>query len=143
MGKRRSILLVDETESDIDVFLDILGDDFDISVATDGPSAIELAIQERPDLILLDVMMPGMDGRKVCRRLKTNRSMASTPVEPSNTLVALQSNSDLVDATPVCSPRPISILSFDLPRSMTLGRSGCPMPYCSSRANSPMVNGSR
>ena len=80
MDKKKLVLLVDDTESNIDVLVGILGDNYDISVAMDGPTAIESAQQEHPDLIILDVMMPGMDGHEVCRRLKANKWTAETPI---------------------------------------------------------------
>jgi CheY-like chemotaxis protein len=48
--------------------------------AADGPEAIDMAHRYRPDLVLLDVVMPRMDGFTVCQRLKSERSMAHTPV---------------------------------------------------------------
>lgn len=80
VDKKKLILLVDDTESNTDVLIEILGDDYDIAVATDGPTAIEVALQEHPDLIILDVMMPGMDGHEVCRRLKSNKWTTDAPV---------------------------------------------------------------
>lgn len=49
-------------------------------VAADGPSGIETAKTERPDLIILDVVMPGMDGIEVCRRLRADPAMKNTPI---------------------------------------------------------------
>jgi two-component system response regulator MprA len=48
---------------------------YDVHVAEDGPQALEIARQEPPDLVLLDVMLPGMDGLEVCRRLRRGTSM--------------------------------------------------------------------
>lgn len=53
---------------------------FDVIEATDGLSAIELAESEQPDLILLDVMMPALDGYEACRRIKDNPKTAHIPV---------------------------------------------------------------
>jgi two-component system, cell cycle response regulator len=53
---------------------------FDVLTASDGPSALELADAQTPDLILLDVMMPGMDGFEVCERLKANPKTRHIPV---------------------------------------------------------------
>jgi len=53
---------------------------YEVIAATDGPSAIELAGRERPDLILLDVMMPGMTGFEVARRLKADPATESIPI---------------------------------------------------------------
>ncbi len=74
-----SILVVDDTETNIDILLTLL-DDYDIAVATDGVSALEIVQEEKIDLILLDIMMPNMDGYEVCRRLKANPATQDIPV---------------------------------------------------------------
>jgi DNA-binding response OmpR family regulator len=51
-----------------------------VLAATDGKTALETPQRERPDLILLDVLMPGIDGYEVCRRLKGNRETQNIPV---------------------------------------------------------------
>ena len=68
----RKILLVDDAEGNIDILLATLGDDFDVRVAMDGPSALDLLERETVDLVLLDIVMPGMDGHEVFRRMKEN-----------------------------------------------------------------------
>ena len=75
-----SILVVDDVESNIDILVGILGDEYDVSVAMDGESALELVAEEALDLILLDIMMPGMDGFEVCRRLKADSETKKIPV---------------------------------------------------------------
>jgi two-component system sensor histidine kinase/response regulator len=76
-----TILIVDDVPENISTlfhFLDI--NNFEVLVARDGESAIELIEYERPDLILLDVMMPGIDGFETCRRLKKNPNTKEIPV---------------------------------------------------------------
>jgi adenylate cyclase len=75
-----SVLVVDDTETNIDILLGVLGDDYEVSVATDGETALELVAESPPDLILLDVMMPGIDGYEVCRRLKQDIKTREIPV---------------------------------------------------------------
>ncbi|MCB1773470.1 MAG: response regulator [Gammaproteobacteria bacterium] len=77
---RRSILIVDDTPENIDVLKGILADAYSIRAATNGELAIKIAQKQRPNLILLDVMMPGMDGYEVCRRLKADMRTADIPV---------------------------------------------------------------
>lgn len=75
-----SILIVDDTEENVDILLDTLGDLYDISVAIDGESAMELLQDSTPDLILLDIMMPGMNGYEMCERLKRETRTAKIPI---------------------------------------------------------------
>lgn len=72
LKKRGIVMIVDDVESEIDILVDILHRDYEICVATDGESAMQVAEEVCPDLILLDILMPDMDGYEVCRRLKEN-----------------------------------------------------------------------
>jgi|GEM_PF-604466 len=74
------ILIVDDEPANIDLLGGILEADGDILFATDGPTALALASRLRPDVILLDVVMPEMDGHAVCRALKADAETAGTPV---------------------------------------------------------------
>ena len=76
-----SILVVDDTPANIDLLREILKSRYKVRVATNGERALEIAQgSPRPDLVLLDIMMPGMDGYEVCRRLKADESTAGIPV---------------------------------------------------------------
>jgi putative two-component system response regulator len=75
-----SILVVDDTKSNLDFLLNTLGDQYDLSVATNGASALALAETSPPDLILLDIMMPGMDGFEVLHRLQQRKTTRNIPV---------------------------------------------------------------
>jgi class 3 adenylate cyclase len=75
------ILIVDDQPMNVDILRTRLAvHGYDILTATDGESALELAQAEPPDLILLDVMMPKMDGIEVCRRLKGDTSLPFMPI---------------------------------------------------------------
>jgi len=75
------LLVVDDTPSSVDLLHAMLRDDFTIKVATNGDRAVAVAQKEpRPAIILLDVMMPGVDGYEACRRLKENPDTALIPV---------------------------------------------------------------
>lgn len=74
------VLIVDDTETNLDILVETLGEDYEVAVAMDGPTALSLAQAQTPDLILLDIMMPGMDGYEVCRRLLADPATAQTPV---------------------------------------------------------------
>ena len=79
--EKKTILLVDDTPANIQVANSILKDDYKIRIATSGPKALELTkVQPRPDLILLDIMMPEMDGYEVCASLKANVETKDIPV---------------------------------------------------------------
>ncbi|MBW1850870.1 MAG: response regulator [Deltaproteobacteria bacterium] len=70
-------LIVDDTETNIDILVDTFGEKYDIAVAMDGESALETVEEDLPDLILLDIMMPGMNGFDVCKQLKDNPETAT------------------------------------------------------------------
>ena len=79
--KHKRILLIDD-EKDL---LELLGEfleasDYEVLKASDGKEGLALARQEKPDLILLDVMMPRMDGYKMCRFLKSQKKCRDIPV---------------------------------------------------------------
>ena len=75
-----SVLVVDDNETNVDILVDTLGDFYDVSVAMDGLTALEAVEENPPDLILLDIMMPEMDGYEVCQRLKASRKTRKIPV---------------------------------------------------------------
>ena len=74
------VLLVDDSPENIQVLGTILQSDYRVFFATDGKRALSLAQNESPDLILLDVVMPEMDGYAVCRALKQDDSTRDIPV---------------------------------------------------------------
>jgi len=79
--KKPELLVVDDLPANIDVMIGILKQNYKVKVATNGAKALEVAASEtKPDLILLDIMMLGMDGLEVCRRLKNDPNTESIPV---------------------------------------------------------------
>ena len=92
----RTILIVDDTPANLGVAVDFLeGKDFTVLVAQDGEEGLQRAQLVLPDLILLDVMMPGIDGFETCRRLK---KIQSTRDIPMIFMTALSDTSDKVKA---------------------------------------------
>ena len=75
------ILVVDDIESHVRLLeAKLTAEYYEVLTASDGPTALAIAASERPDIVLLDVMMPGMDGFSVCRRLKEDDDLAHIPV---------------------------------------------------------------
>ncbi|CAK0741011.1 putative cyclic di-GMP phosphodiesterase VC_1348 [Azospirillaceae bacterium] len=80
-GPKPRILIVDDEPINLKVLSDLLRDSYTLSVAKDGPQALaRMAAGVMPDLILLDIMMPGMDGIMVCEQLKRNPATADVPI---------------------------------------------------------------
>jgi len=71
---------VDDIKANVDVLLEALRGEYKLSVAMDGESALRNAEKNPPDLILLDIVMPGIDGYEVCRRLRASERTREIPV---------------------------------------------------------------
>ena len=81
MATPSTILIVEDHAANRDTLTELLDNpDFRLVEAEDGPTTLKLAAELLPDLILLDVMMPGMDGFEVCRRLRATPALAEVPV---------------------------------------------------------------
>ncbi|KPA10694.1 LuxR family transcriptional regulator [Candidatus Magnetomorum sp. HK-1] len=80
-NKKGIILIIDDNINNIKVLANYLnGNDYITLIAKNGESGIERARFSKPDLILLDIMMPGIDGFETCRRLKKDESTKDIPV---------------------------------------------------------------
>jgi putative two-component system response regulator len=80
-ARQKKVLVVDDTPENIHVLVGILGDEFDMSVAASGEKALKIiSLVPDVDIILLDIMMPEMDGYEVCTILKSNLKTAGIPV---------------------------------------------------------------
>ncbi len=77
---QQTLLVVDDTPANIDVLAGMLKDDYQIKVAKNGEIALKIAKRLPLDLILLDIMMPGIDGFEVCRRLKSDHTTRHIPI---------------------------------------------------------------
>jgi len=78
--ERKTILVVDDTPANIDLLGGILDGEYRIKAALNGEKALKVVAKKAPDLILLDVLMPGMDGYEVCQRLKSDPTSEKIPV---------------------------------------------------------------
>ncbi len=79
-GERPVILIVDDVPGNIKALAEVLRDDYQVLMSTNGRDALEVATSEPVDLILLDVVMPDMDGYEVCEKLKNDHASAAIPV---------------------------------------------------------------
>jgi putative two-component system response regulator len=77
---RKTVLVVDDAPTNLNLLASLLNPNYRVKLAPAGAKALEIAFKSPPDLILLDVMMPGMDGYEVCRHLKSNESTQHIPV---------------------------------------------------------------
>jgi two-component system, cell cycle response regulator DivK len=77
---RKTILVVDDTEFNRDLVVQLLEEDYEILIAENGAEALEKTQEQRPDLILMDLGMPVMDGWEATRQLKANDSLRHIPI---------------------------------------------------------------
>lgn len=75
-----TILIVDDTKINIHILVKILGDDYGLIVSRDAKTALEMISEHNPDLVLLDIMMPEIDGFEVCKRIRSNPKTKDTPI---------------------------------------------------------------
>jgi phosphoserine phosphatase RsbU/P len=74
------VLLVDDAKANLDILVEGLKSDHKLSLALNGEMALQIAARTPPDLVLLDIMMPGLDGYEVCRRLRQMPETAEVPI---------------------------------------------------------------
>ena len=76
----KKILVVEDVEFNRDLIVQLLEDTYEVLTAVDGREGIELAERDRPDLILMDLSLPGVDGWEATRRIKANPALAQIPI---------------------------------------------------------------
>src|SRR4029450_6337760 len=74
------VLLVDDAKANLDILVEGLKSEHKLSLALNGETALQIAARTPPDLVLLDIMMPGLDGYEVCRRLRQMPETAEGPI---------------------------------------------------------------
>ena len=74
------VLMIDDSEAQLDLYALVLQACYRVLLAASGPKGIRMAQTERPDAIVCDLSMPGMDGWEVCRHLKAHPATAANPV---------------------------------------------------------------
>ena len=77
---KKKILVIDDTDWNRDLLVQLLEDDYDVLQAVDGAEGVMKTEQERPDLILMDLGMPVMDGWEATRRIKANDALRQIPI---------------------------------------------------------------
>ncbi len=78
---RKQILIVDDNEDSCQIFTHLLTKEgYEVTLARDGKDGLQKMAQSRPDLVLLDVMLPGMNGFEVCRTIKSSPSFRAIPI---------------------------------------------------------------
>jgi CheY-like chemotaxis protein len=80
MQTQDKILVVDDDLYNIAILKELLDDHYDLQISSNGEQAVEIVREFQPDMILLDIMMPGMDGYEVCRRLRENSMLRDTKI---------------------------------------------------------------
>ena len=80
MKRKKRILIVDDDPINVDVLLEILEGENELAVAESGEEALKTIPRFKPDLILLDIMMPGIDGYEVCRRIRSDEKYKTTKI---------------------------------------------------------------
>lgn len=76
----QKILIVEDNELNLDLLVQLLEDDYELVTANNGADGIEIAEQERPDLILMDMSLPVMDGWEATRRIKAKNGLTHIPI---------------------------------------------------------------
>jgi two-component system, NtrC family, sensor kinase len=112
-----SILIVDDIPANLRVLFELLTQaNFKVSVAKDGESGLEIAKEAAPDLILLDIMMPGMDGFETCRQLKEDPITQEIPV------IFMTALSDVADKVKGFQVGAVDYITKPIEREETLAR---------------------
>lgn len=98
MNNKPRVLIVDDVSSNIHLLMNILKDDYTLIAATNGEKAISLTnMDPQPDIILLDVVMPDIDGYEVCRRLKQNKQTAHIPIVFVTSLNSIEQQEEAIN----------------------------------------------
>jgi CheY-like chemotaxis protein len=77
---KKRVLIVEDVELNRDLLVQLLEEDYEIITANDGGASLELAARERPDLILMDLSLPVMDGLEATKRIKADETLKSIPI---------------------------------------------------------------
>ena len=109
MNKKKILLIEDEPYQVMMVKFRLEANNFDFVSAGDGEEGLQKAYEEKPDLILLDLVMPKMGGYEVCRRLKKNPETKNIPI----ILFTASAGNDIIEKCPACGADDYIIKPFD------------------------------
>lgn len=76
----KKILIVEDVDMNLDLLIQLLEDDFEIIAALDGAAGVQMADTENPDLILMDMSLPVMDGWEATKQIKSNTKTSAIPI---------------------------------------------------------------
>lgn len=76
----KKILIVEDLEINIDLLMQLLEDEYDLLVARNGVEGLRIAAEEKPDLILMDMALPVMDGWETTRKIKSDQAIKHIPI---------------------------------------------------------------
>lgn len=126
-GTKSRLLIVDDEPTNIHILSNILSEDYEIRAANGGQRAIEAAISQSPDLVLLDMVMPEIDGLEVCKQLKANEATKDIPIifvtsmsDPANEELGLQAGAVDYISKPVSPPIVKARVKIHLQNSLTV-----------------------
>lgn len=77
---KEKVLIADDNSVNLDIFQEILEDDYDIKMVTDGAQALDSIKNFMPKVVLLDIMMPKIDGYEVCRQIRANKELQGVKI---------------------------------------------------------------
>jgi len=125
---RKTVLVVDDERDLVDILeLNLRREQYRVLVAGDGEEALSIADRELPDLILLDLMLPGIGGLEVCRRIRSTARTAGIPIimltakgEETDAVIGLSSGADDY----VCKPFGVKVLMARVAAQIRRGRRG-------------------
>jgi two-component system cell cycle response regulator DivK len=115
------LLIVEDSELNRDLLVQIFEDSYEIAVASDGETAVEIASSEQPDLVLMDIGLPGMDGLEAARAIRARGAdipiiAVSASVMPGDRQRAIEAGSDEFVAKPIDDVRLVEMVDRLLER---------------------------
>jgi DNA-binding response OmpR family regulator len=80
MQMKKKVLAVDDSDLNLEIIKEILDDEYELKTVRTGKAALDVAVDFQPDVVLLDIMMPGIDGYEVCQQIRANPALMHTRI---------------------------------------------------------------